>query len=178
MLTMSNDSVEIEKEADVIASKITNILVTAFKEKENRDPTSEEVVQLLEELTEERINELLNNSSGDGEGSSSVDINSEEAQLKSRQEESGSSFNESHGCKDNDNVANEDGDDDDDEDEDDEDDEDNEDEVVENPFFESAAVEKDRNNKENVEICDNKAPEPSLVAAETDSMAKRRKLVA
>ncbi|RYH30712.1 hypothetical protein EON65_04365 [archaeon] len=50
---------EIIREADDIASQITNMLVEAFKAKEGRDPTPEEVEQLIEEVTQERIEELL-----------------------------------------------------------------------------------------------------------------------
>lgn len=49
----------IEQEADDIASKMIGILVEKFKDKEGRDPGPEEVEQLLEELTEERVTELL-----------------------------------------------------------------------------------------------------------------------
>jgi hypothetical protein len=50
---------EVVVEADDIASKMIGILVGKFKEREGRDPTAEEVGQLLEELTEERVAELL-----------------------------------------------------------------------------------------------------------------------
>jgi hypothetical protein len=46
-------------EADQIAATITRILVEAFVKREGREPSSEEVAMLLEELTEERINELF-----------------------------------------------------------------------------------------------------------------------
>jgi hypothetical protein len=46
--------------ADDIASAITKILVKAFTAKEGRDPTNEEVQMLIEELTEERIESMLN----------------------------------------------------------------------------------------------------------------------
>lgn len=46
--------------ADDIASMITQILVKAFKEKEGREPTAEEVEQLIEELTEDRIESMMN----------------------------------------------------------------------------------------------------------------------
>eukprot|EP01031_Cornospumella_fuschlensis_P051135 gene51135-62530_t len=50
---------EIVREADSIAAQITKMLVDAFKAKEGRDPTPEEVEQLIEEVTQERIEELL-----------------------------------------------------------------------------------------------------------------------
>lgn len=50
---------EIQQEADNIAASITRILVSAFKAKENRDPTNEEIDMLIEELTEDRIAEML-----------------------------------------------------------------------------------------------------------------------
>lgn len=46
--------------ADSIASEITRILVKAFTEREGRSPTAAEVDQLIEELTEERIEKMLN----------------------------------------------------------------------------------------------------------------------
>lgn len=51
---------DIEAEADDIAATITKILVQAFTQKEGREPTSDEVQMLIEELTEERIESLLN----------------------------------------------------------------------------------------------------------------------
>jgi hypothetical protein len=54
------DSSEIAAEADDIASAITSILVKAFVQKEGRDPTNEEIQLLIEELTEERIESMLN----------------------------------------------------------------------------------------------------------------------
>lgn len=56
---VDNEQQEIEREADDIAANITRILVDAFKAKENRDPTPDELDQLLSELTEERIAEML-----------------------------------------------------------------------------------------------------------------------
>ncbi len=57
-----NEQEEIELEADNIATTITNILVGAFKLKEGRDPTNDEIEMLFEELTEERIAEMLGES--------------------------------------------------------------------------------------------------------------------
>jgi hypothetical protein len=46
--------------ADDIATVIGKILIRAFTEKEGREPTSEEIEMLFEEMTEERIESLLN----------------------------------------------------------------------------------------------------------------------
>ena len=45
--------------ADGIAIKIADVLIAAFKVKESREPTSEEVQDLFDELTEERVAEML-----------------------------------------------------------------------------------------------------------------------
>ena len=58
---------EIQLEADEIAKKIMELLVESFKSKENRDPTEEEIEQLRDELTAERIAELLGQSNDDAE---------------------------------------------------------------------------------------------------------------
>ena len=50
---------EIEVVADDIATTLANILINAFKVREGRDPTNEEIQDMFEELTEERINEML-----------------------------------------------------------------------------------------------------------------------
>jgi hypothetical protein len=50
---------EENKEADDIAQHITKLLIEAFEAKEHRKPTNEEVAELLEELTEERIAMLM-----------------------------------------------------------------------------------------------------------------------
>lgn len=59
MASEAEEDKVIEGEADDIAGKISNILISAFKTKEGRDPTNEEIENLFEELTEERINEML-----------------------------------------------------------------------------------------------------------------------
>jgi hypothetical protein len=46
--------------ADDIATVIGKILIKAFTEKEGREPTNEEIEMLFEEMTEERIESLLN----------------------------------------------------------------------------------------------------------------------
>ena len=56
---------EIQLEADEIAMKIMEFLIESFKKKESRDPTEEEIEQLRDEMTAERIAQLLSN---EGEG--------------------------------------------------------------------------------------------------------------
>jgi len=48
-----------DKAANDIAATLIGFLVSGFKQKEGRDPTQEEVEDLLSELTEDRINEML-----------------------------------------------------------------------------------------------------------------------
>ncbi len=50
---------EEENQANEIAATLIGFLVAGFKQKENRDPTQEEIEDLMAELTEERINEML-----------------------------------------------------------------------------------------------------------------------
>lgn len=54
-----NDKDDSNSAADDIAAEITKILVKAFTSKEGREPTSDEVQMLIEELTEERIESML-----------------------------------------------------------------------------------------------------------------------
>ena len=63
--------------ADDIAAEITKILVKAFTAKEGRAPTAEEVEQLTEELTEERIESMLGGLGDDDEESA---VNSDESE--------------------------------------------------------------------------------------------------
>ncbi len=58
---------EIQLEADEIAKKIMELLIESFKSKENRDPTEEEIEQLRDELTAERIAQLLGQNNDDAE---------------------------------------------------------------------------------------------------------------
>jgi hypothetical protein len=68
------DDDHILKNADDIAAKITKMLVEAFVAKEGRTPTSEEVEDLIGEITEERIQELLNEQPpSSGEDNEAVD---------------------------------------------------------------------------------------------------------
>jgi len=50
---------EEESAADAVAKQLIAALIAAFKEKEGRDPTSEECEEMLGELTEERIEALM-----------------------------------------------------------------------------------------------------------------------
>ena len=61
---------DIKNQADVVAAQITSALIKAFKDRESRDPTPDEVEQLIEEVTEDRIMELLN---ANGESNSNLD---------------------------------------------------------------------------------------------------------
>ena len=61
-------------EADEVAKKLIEMLVGAFKTRENRDPTPEEVEELMSELTEERITALL---TGEEEAGGSVLVEGE-----------------------------------------------------------------------------------------------------
>ena len=62
-----------ENEADDIAKHMIDVLVNAFQAREGRDPTPDEVGEMLEEMTEERIAEMLG---GDAIGSSADANNS------------------------------------------------------------------------------------------------------
>jgi len=64
--------------ADDIAAEITKILVKAFTAKEGRAPTGEEVEQLIEELTEERIESMLGGLGDDDEESDGRSDDSEQ----------------------------------------------------------------------------------------------------
>lgn len=77
---------EIEAEADDIAATITKILVKAFTAKEGRDPTSAEVEMLIDELTEERIESLLNGTNQEEDVSDS-DASDEEKEQEEQEEE-------------------------------------------------------------------------------------------
>lgn len=81
---------EIIKQADDVAAQITKVLVDAFKAKEGRDPTPEEVEQLIEEVTVERIEELLSGK----DHSNSVEPIENEAEEGSADEEELNSQND------------------------------------------------------------------------------------
>lgn len=59
---MVETAAEVERTADDIASKIIAIMVRSFSDRHQRQPTDEEVQNLLEELTEERVAELMGES--------------------------------------------------------------------------------------------------------------------
>jgi len=61
----SNDDVDIIKESDDIAKKITEILIEGFKSKNNREPSTDEIGEMLETLDEDAINSILNGESND-----------------------------------------------------------------------------------------------------------------
>lgn len=48
------------EDADCIASKIATVLIDAFKVREGREPNNEEMEDLFNEITEERVQDLLN----------------------------------------------------------------------------------------------------------------------
>ena len=66
------------EEADNIASSLIALLIENFKKKQGRDPDNEEIEQLFEELTEERIKELLTMQDDDIKESDTAE-NSEDA---------------------------------------------------------------------------------------------------
>ena len=55
---MENDD-DVEVEADAIATKLTTYMIDGFTAKEGRAPTTEEIEQLFDELTPDRIAEML-----------------------------------------------------------------------------------------------------------------------
>ena len=65
-MSANQDYEDSNSAADDIAATITKILVDAFTSKEGREPTADEVQQLIEELTEERIESMLGGF-GDGD---------------------------------------------------------------------------------------------------------------
>ena len=78
------DEEDVRKQADEIAIFLKNTLVSAFKARENRDPTQEEVEALLEEVTEDRIKEMLGQMP---EGSTSANNNDEEEEEEEEDDE-------------------------------------------------------------------------------------------
>lgn len=65
---------ELNDQADNIASKIAEIMIKAFKEKEGRDPTTEEIECLFDEVTEERISAMLGENSLSNNDSTAEDF--------------------------------------------------------------------------------------------------------
>lgn len=73
----SKEDEEVSHEADSIAAKIAEVLIQAFKGKEGREPTAEELEALFDEVTEERVAEMLNGNSPE-EKDEAVDNSSED----------------------------------------------------------------------------------------------------
>ena len=63
MSLLKEEDEEILHEADNIAVKIAEVLIQAFKEKEGRDPNGEELEALFDEVTEERVAEMISGQS-------------------------------------------------------------------------------------------------------------------
>ena len=88
VIMSSDPNVEDEhSQADDIAAEITKILVKAFVAKEGREPTTDEVQMLIEELTEERIESMLG-------GVLDAETNGADSEDGSDQEEDGSEASE------------------------------------------------------------------------------------
>lgn len=98
---MSDDV--IIRQADDIASQITAMLVDAFRKKESRDPTPEEVEQLIEEMTEERIEELF--SGADNSAAAGLSTGSDEEGEDSEEDEDAGSEEEGDEPQENDDTA-------------------------------------------------------------------------
>lgn len=71
------------KEADDIASGILKIMVEKFKEKTGHDPTEDDVSKMLDEMTEERVAELLGEGCVNDSGSSKRDIVTDQIDVES-----------------------------------------------------------------------------------------------
>jgi len=78
---------EIQLEADEIAKKIMELLIESFKKKENRDPTEEEIEHLRDELTAERIAQLLGESNEEYVEGDEVCEDDEDAEVEDDDEE-------------------------------------------------------------------------------------------
>ena len=63
MSLLTEEDEELLHEADNIAVKIAEVLIQAFKEKEGRDPNGEELEALFDEVTEERVAEMISGQS-------------------------------------------------------------------------------------------------------------------
>ena len=86
--TSSNDDVDIIKESDDIAKKITEILIEGFKSKNNREPSTDEIGEMLETLDEDTINSILNGESNDiDEDDDDEDDGQADQQQQQQQEE-------------------------------------------------------------------------------------------
>ena len=81
MAEVEYDSVE--SQADDIAKKLILMLEESFRKKSGRDPTKEEVEELMGELTEERLNALL---SGEEEITSVNEVEAKDGDEKEEKE--------------------------------------------------------------------------------------------
>ena len=59
---------DVEVEADAIATKLTTYMIDGFTAKEGRPPTTEEIEQLFDELSPDRIAEMLGEEGAEPEG--------------------------------------------------------------------------------------------------------------
>ena len=84
---MAEAVVEVVSAADDIASKIIAIMVRSFSERHHRQPNDEEVRNLLEELTEERIAELMGESFGINDVSSPDSAEEQEEEDEEQEKE-------------------------------------------------------------------------------------------
>ena len=88
------DDLRIADDANSIAAFLLKTLIEAFKLKENREPTTDEIKSLYDELTEERIAELMGDCYGneflvnDGSAGNLADDISDEEQGSDDDEES------------------------------------------------------------------------------------------
>jgi hypothetical protein len=63
MSLLTEEDEELLHEADNIAVKIAEVLIQAFKDKEGREPNGEELEALFDEVTEERVAEMISGQS-------------------------------------------------------------------------------------------------------------------
>ena len=63
MSLLTEEDEELVHEADNIAVKIAEVLIQAFKDKEGREPNGEELEALFDEVTEERVAEMISGQS-------------------------------------------------------------------------------------------------------------------
>ena len=72
-----DDANDVEVAADAIATKLTDYMISGFTAKEGRPPTTEEIEQLFDELTPDRIAEMLGETT-EAEGKECDDDNDED----------------------------------------------------------------------------------------------------
>ena len=80
----NNERADSNEQADDIAKKIIDMLVEAFRAREAREPTGEEVEMMLSELTEERVASMM--SGEDVEAIESHDIKDENPVVDNKEE--------------------------------------------------------------------------------------------